>query len=46
MSKWMWALVAVAGGIAWFLLLPPQSVGLSTSSTDEAPIRGAIHVHT
>ena len=46
MNKWVWALVAVAGGIAWHLLLPPQSVTLSTSSTDEAPIRGAIHVHT
>ena len=46
MNKWVWALVAVAGAIAWHLLLPPQSVTLSTSSTDEAPIRGAIHVHT
>jgi hypothetical protein len=45
MNKWVWALVAVAGGIAWHLLLPPQSVTLSTSST-EAPIRGAVHVHT
>ena len=46
MNKWVWALVAVAGGIAWYVLLPPQSVTLSTSSTDTAPIRGAIHVHT
>ena len=46
MNKWVWALVAVAGGIAWHWLLPPQSVTLSTSSTDTAPIRGAIHVHT
>ena len=46
MNKWVWALVAVAGGIAWYVLLPPQSVTLSTSSTDAAPIRGAIHVHT
>jgi len=46
MNKWVWALVAVAGGIAWYVLLPPQSVTLSTSSTDAAPMRGAIHVHT
>ena len=46
MNKWVWALVAVAGGIAWHVLLPPQPVTLSTSSTDAAPIRGAIHVHT
>jgi len=46
MNKWVWALVAVAGGIAWHVLLPPQSETLSPSSTDAAPIRGAIHVHT
>ena len=46
MNKWVWGLVAVAGGIAWHWLLPPQSVTLSTSSTDEVSIRGAIHVHT
>ena len=46
MSKWVWAVVAVASGIAWYSLLPPPAVTLSTESADAIPIRGAIHVHT
>lgn len=46
MSKGIWAVVALAGGIAWYWLLPPPAVTLSTSSTDAMPMRGAIHVHT
>ena len=46
MSKWVWAVVAVASGIAWYSLLPPPAVTLSTKSADAIPIRGAIHVHT
>jgi len=39
--------VAVACGVAWYLLLPPSSVVLTPDvSGRPIPIRGAIHVHT
>jgi hypothetical protein len=45
--RWFWAAIAVAVGIAWYLLLPSPAATLSTSSSGTAlPTRGAIHVHT
>jgi hypothetical protein len=45
--RWFWAAIAVALGIAWYLLVPSPPATLSTSSSGTPlPIRGAIHVHT
>ena len=39
--------IAVACGVAWYLLLPPSPVVLTPdASGGAAPIRGAIHAHT
>jgi len=47
MRKWLWLAVAIAVGVAWYLLLPPSPAALSMSPTGATPpIRGAIHVHT
>lgn len=47
MTKWIVAAIALAGGVALYMLMPPAPVALSENSgTITLPIRGAFHVHT
>lgn len=47
MTRWIWATMAVAGGVVLYLLTPPAPATLSpSSSATRPPVRGAIHVHT